>query len=40
MGKNKQSIVVEQQQEQRTSMPMPTTMYKPIPKFKSGCKNC
>lgn len=38
MGKSKQSRAVEQQQEQQ--VPMPTTMYKPIPKFKSGCKNC
>lgn len=38
MGKTKQSRAVEQQQEQ--SVPMPTTNYKPIPKFKSGCKNC
>lgn len=38
MGKTKQNRVVEQHQEQKVAMP--TTIYKPIPKFKSGCKNC
>lgn len=40
MGKTKQNRAVEQQQEQKIAVPMPTTIYKPIPKFKSGCKNC
>lgn len=40
MEKNKQSKVVERQ-EQKVSMPLPTTTkYQPIPKFKSGCNNC
>jgi hypothetical protein len=38
MGKTKQSRAVEQAQEQNT--PVPMAMYKPIPKFKTGCKNC